>query len=59
MDCYGWLIAPFQLLICTQKQQAEAKIMDLTLCDHKCVLEGGGKHACVFVSACADLYESV
>ncbi len=29
MDCYGWLIAPFQLLSCTQKQQAEAKIMDL------------------------------
>lgn len=29
MDCYGWLIAPFQLLSCSQKQQAEAKIMDL------------------------------
>lgn len=60
MDCYGWLIAPFQLLSFTQKRQAEAKIMDLfsthplwsiSDCDHRCMM---GVSVClyVFLRAC-------
>lgn len=29
MNCYGWLISPFQLLSCKQKQQAEAEMLAL------------------------------
>lgn len=59
MDCYGWLIAPFQLLSCTQKLQAEAKIMDLFSTHTQSKSDFMWSQITEFVCVCVSLWEHV